>query len=279
MKTLYVTDMDGTLLNNESRVNPKSAEIISELSRRGALITVATARTPATVVPLLQDTHTTPPAIVITGAALWDRQAESYSDVKTIHHDNVAEVLIECKRDDIHPFVYTFTKPNSIDVYHDTHPLTNHEQSFIDQRNGTVLKHFHEHTPLPNTAADSVILFFAMGDEKPIRAIAERLEQTGRYAISCYPDNLRKGLYLLEIFTTGVTKANAIRQVKEQIGAERVVVFGDNLNDLSMFEVADLAVAVANALPQVKERADIVIGANTADAVAHFIAQDLEQQL
>jgi hypothetical protein len=90
---------------------------------------------------------------------------------------------------------------------------------------------------------------------------------------------LRKGLYLLEIFTTGVTKANAIRQVKEQIGAERVVVFGDNLNDLSMFEVADLAVAVDNALPQVKERADIVIGANTADAVAHFIAQDFEQQL
>jgi hypothetical protein len=277
MKTLYVTDMDGTLLNNESRVNSKSAEIISELTQRGALITVATARTPATVVPLLRDAITTPPAIVITGAALWDRQTESYDNVKTINPKDVTEVLSECKSDNIHPFVYTFTKPNTIDVYHDTYPLTGHEQSFIDQRNGTVLKHFHEHTPLPDAAASSVILFFAMGDEVPIRAIADRLQATGRYAISCYPDNLRKGLYLLEIFTTGVSKANAILQVKRQVEADRIVVFGDNLNDLSMFDVADLAVAVDNALPQVKERADIIIGTNAADSVARFIAEDFEQ--
>ena len=74
MKTLYVSDMDGTLLDNDSLVSPKSAAIISELSRQGTLITVATARTPATVDPLLASTYTCCPAIVMTGAAFWNRE-------------------------------------------------------------------------------------------------------------------------------------------------------------------------------------------------------------
>ncbi len=50
--------------------------------------------------------------------------------------------------------------------------------------------------------------------------------------------------------------------------------FGDNINDLPMMREADLAVAVSNALPEVKDAADIVIGANTDDAVARFILYD-----
>ena len=49
--------------------------------------------------------------------------------------------------------------------------------------------------------------------------------------------------------------------------------FGDNLNDLPMMAVADVAVAVANAMPQVREAADIVIGANDTDSVARYMLE------
>lgn len=62
--------------------------------------------------------------------------------------------------------------------------------------------------------------------------------------------------------------------MKEKTGADRVVAFGDNLNDIPMLQAADVAVAVENALPEVKEIADIVIGPNTDDAVAEFISGD-----
>ena len=75
---MYVTDMDGTLLAPDSRVSSESAQLITELSKQGALITVATARTPATVEPLLEDTYTSLPAIVMTGASLWDRRSKTY---------------------------------------------------------------------------------------------------------------------------------------------------------------------------------------------------------
>lgn len=59
-----------------------------------------------------------------------------------------------------------------------------------------------------------------------------------------------------------------------RLGAERLVVFGDNHNDLPMFEVADESYAVSNAVPAVLEAATGVIGSNDEDAVACWIAED-----
>lgn len=56
------------------------------------------------------------------------------------------------------------------------------------------------------------------------------------------------------------------------------MVFGDNLNDLPMMRVADTAVAVGNALPEVREEAAVTIGPNSADSVARFILEDHRQQ-
>ena len=72
-KTLYVSDMDGTLLGSDGRVSDRTAGIITRLSYLGVPITVATARTPATVRPLLAQTHTIVDAVVMTGAATWSR--------------------------------------------------------------------------------------------------------------------------------------------------------------------------------------------------------------
>ena len=49
------------------------------------------------------------------------------------------------------------------------------------------------------------------------------------------------------------------------------MVFGDSLNDVSMFKIADEAYAVGNAREEVKALATAVIGYNEEDAVAHFL--------
>ncbi|MDE6633608.1 MAG: HAD family hydrolase, partial [Muribaculaceae bacterium] len=74
MRTLFVTDLDGTLLNQERKVSNESAGILNESIAGGALFSVATARTPGTVGPLLQEVNCTLPLIVMTGAAIWDRK-------------------------------------------------------------------------------------------------------------------------------------------------------------------------------------------------------------
>jgi hydroxymethylpyrimidine pyrophosphatase-like HAD family hydrolase len=60
------------------------------------------------------------------------------------------------------------------------------------------------------------------------------------------------------------------------MGAERLVVFGDNRNDIPMMQIADLAVAPENAVDEVKAIADVVIEPNYMNSVAKFILSEIE---
>lgn len=275
MKQLFITDLDGTLLNPESRVSERSAAIISSLSRQGVLITVATARTPATVEPLFQHTFTTPPAIVLTGAAMWDRTEHRYIEPRYFLPTEADEILELCRECGLSPFRYTIGHDNIIHSYYKGTPSIK-EQKFIDERSHLGLKRIHINEPYNAAAAAGTILIFALGPADTIYKAAECLRQRGGCSVSDYPDIFNSSVAYLEIFAPGVSKADAARRLREHTGADRLTVFGDNLNDLPMMAVADVAVAVANALPQVKEAADVVIESNATDAVARYIAEHAE---
>ena len=55
MKTLYISDLDGTLLSSDALLSEKSREALRHFSSRGILISAATARTAATVSHILAD--------------------------------------------------------------------------------------------------------------------------------------------------------------------------------------------------------------------------------
>lgn len=277
-KTIYISDLDGTLLGSDSRISDRSAEIISELSRRGALISVATARTPATVVPLLAQTYTRPDAIVMTGAAFWNRSRNNFDEVHLMPENDVVQALECCRRMDVHPFVYTM-RPDEpfMDVYHGAATMNRAEESFYQERCHLRFKRFHTGTPLPPTAIDRTVLMFAMGPTEHVEAVAAGLKAHTDCSVGCYPDIFIPDVSNLEIFAPGVSKARAALELKQNWRAERLVVFGDNLNDLPMFAVADVAVAVGNALDAVKDAANVVIEPNYTDSVARFIQQDFEK--
>lgn len=275
-RTLYVSDMDGTLLGSDSLVSRRTARIISELSRQGALITVATARTPATVVPLLSETFTLPPAIVMTGAAQWLRSTGEFCNVSFIPREDLDAIRGVCGGYDIHPFVYSLDSPSFLSVYHDGEELNPQEEAFYRARCHLALKKFHLGCAAPDR--DRIVLCYATGPHERIFAAGEELKKRGGISLSCYYDIFDRGMAHLEMFAPGVSKAAAVQALRASLGVERVVVFGDNLNDMPMMGVADYAVAVGNAFEEVKEMADEVIGPNTDDAVARFILDDWERR-
>lgn len=271
MKHLFVTDMDGTLLNEHSKVSPVSAKIISDLSRQGALITVATARTPATVEPLLEDTYTSLPGIVMTGAAMWDRNNRSYVNTHPFDGDADHQLLAVMRSEGIEPFVYTFFDGDPLLHVFRNSPLSDYDIRFMDERRVSGLKEFHIDRPMPE--GGHTMLFFAMGPRERIFAAADKIRALRICSVSAFTDIFGEDTGILELFAPGVSKASAVQALKSQTGADRLIVYGDNLNDLPMMAVADESVAVANALPEVKAAATRVIGPNTADAVARDIMQ------
>lgn len=271
MKTLFITDMDGTLLNSDSHVSSESAEIISDLSREGALISVATARTPATVVPLLRQTFTTIPAVVLTGAALWDRNQGCFIETKLLPQDAVEFLLNEFTRHEINPFIYTVQNNRYMLVYHNG-PMLKAEDNFYNERRHLELKRFVlNHPSAYLKPMGDTVLFLGMGDTQRICALAENLRKDPQLSVSCYPDIFNPSVSNIEVFAAGVSKASAVKRLAELCNADRIVAYGDNLNDLPLFAVADESVAVANALEAVREAADRVIGSNNIDSVARDI--------
>lgn len=270
--TLYITDLDGTLLNGESRVSPESARILSRLSQSGCMITVATARTPATVEPLLKHVVTRVPAVVSTGAALWDRKARCFLEVHYLGAVLSRAVVEACRGGGLTPFCYNYDPDGIIRAYFSGRP-ERREQKFIDERGGLPLKRMYVvDGPSPSTeGAATAVQIFAMGDLERVRVVADRLRGRGDCAVSFYPDIFNPLTGLLEVFALGVSKASAIRRLRELTGARRTVVFGDSSNDLPMMREADVSVAVSNAIDEVKQAADMVIGPNTADSVARCI--------
>lgn len=276
-KHLFVSDMDGTLLGPDSLVSPESAEIITRLSKRGIPVTVATARTPATVDVLLENTYTSIPAIVMTGAALWDREARRYIHPVLLQPDVAQKVMDVFADEGVSPFIYVLDGSEFLNVYHKS-DMNHAEAKFYEDRRHLKGKRFvlgdsHELEVAPS----GMILAFAMGDAAKIEAVAARLRGLEGISVSCYRDIFNKDIANIEIFGAGVSKANAIRRLANHIGAEIITVYGDNLNDLPMFEIADDAVAVANAMPEVIASADRVIGPNSESSVAKDMGRCAER--
>ena len=272
--TLYISDLDGTLLDTESRISDTTAEIISDLTEDGALITVATARTPATVQKLLQSTVTAPPCIVMTGAAMWDRKEKRYIDPQLMPEATATAIMNELETAGVNPFVYCLDpEAPFLEVYHAWN-MTRKEIDFYEERRHLPLKKFHIGQRPGADKMNRVILMFAIGPTESVSSASSRIMELRECSVSVYPDIFDPSSSIIEIFSEGVSKSAAALKLKEELKAERLVVFGDNLNDLPMFKVADVSVAVGNALAQVKEKDDITIGTNNENSVARFIERD-----
>ncbi len=275
-KTLYVSDLDGTLMQPGAYLSQKTIDLLNRSIGEGKLFTVATARTPATVAGIIKDVKMSLPAIVFTGAAIWNPASGKYSDIRYMDADSAAE-LAETYRKEKFP-IFHFTLENDvINIYHIGGKLNELERRFMEERLHSPYKRFHISATgedmLPPDISKTII-FYGMQPTYLAEAIHERVSGLPGCRHQCYHDIYGQEIALVDAFAPDATKANAVLRMKEKTGADRVVAFGDNLNDIPMLQAADVAVAVENALPEVKEIADIVIGPNTDDAVTEFISGD-----
>lgn len=78
--------------------------------------------------------------------------------------------------------------------------------------------------------------------------------------------------WYLEIFSAEAGKDKGARRLQALIGADRLVAFGDNSNDLPLFAAADVACCVASGRPDARAAADVIVAGNNDDGVARYLA-------
>ena len=275
-KTLYVSDRDGTLLQPDARLSERTISMLNEAISKGALFTIATARTPATVASIIEKLDLRLPAVVMTGTALWNKDDRTYSCVKYMD-DKAVKELVKIYRETHYPtFLYTL-RDEKIHIYH-LGSLSDIERTFIEERSHNFAKILHipsdGNSELPDYLGDTV-LFYGMQPDARTEAVFRLTSEVENVRVQKYHDFYGPEIGILEAFSPQSTKAIAIRELASRVGATRIVTFGDNINDIPMLELADVGVAMENGLEEVKRIADVVTGRNTDDAVARFILHDM----
>lgn len=272
-QTLYISDLDGTLLNRDSVVSPHSIEKINALLQKGMLFTVATARTPATVVPLLQQLNLNIPAILMNGAVLYDIQQRRYIRSNGFTDNSALRYISLLEKRELVPFVYRIAH-NKLQVFHK--PLANDMQrEFKRQRENTPYKDFILTTDYQKELLDNPPLFLLVIDRfDKLQTAAAEISRAGKCSIFCYRDIIDPEYGNLEIYPKGVSKAATAQEIITRLNPWEVVVFGDNLNDLPLFRVADRRYAPENAIDEIKQQATAIIADNDHDGVARFLCDD-----
>lgn len=230
--------------------------------------TVATARTIATVRPLLEGLDLRWPVIMMNGVCTWHPLTQRFIDVAYLDTEAASRVLELLKAYRLQAFLYTLQHDELSTYYEELSAPT--AKTFVDER-VKLGKVFTQIDDLRRCLDRGIVYCSVSYPEEQLRPVYEELKDDPRLHLAFYRDVYSEELWYLEVCASGASKHRAVQTLKDKCEFERVVCFGDNYNDLPMFEVSDESCAVANAVEDVKCRATHVIGSNREDGVARYL--------
>ena len=267
--TLYITDLDGTLLTPRAELTGFAEENLKRLMGNGLLFTVATARTwQSASIVLKKILPLAAPAVLLNGALIYDTQANKYVQKAIIPEQALLELLRVARAHGQTGFIYSI-RDGYIRPYHEDISDRPVLLDFMAARTGY---YKFIRTPDLGLHANEEIVHFTMQDSYGALApLRDAIEVLPEIACVLYEDAYLAGNWYLECYSHTATKGNAVRFLRERYGYEKIIGFGDNLNDIPLFEACDETYAVSNAKDELKAMATGVIGSNDGDGVVEFL--------
>lgn len=268
IKILYISDLDGTLLDSAGKLSENTTEKLNSLLGRGLHFAFATARTIYSAGAITAGLNLDTPCILMNGVCVYDLKKRKYVSIESVSRELSEKVISLFEEYRVECFMFRICGEKLTTYYTE---LTDRVMaSFAEDRQKNYGKPFVQCRDLRDVSDGEAVYFTAMCEHDRLLPIRNAVEETEGLDCAFYVDTYT-GKWYLEVFSSAASKANGIRKLRELYGFDRVVAFGDNLNDLPMFEQADVSIAVANARDEVKAEADIVIGSNDRDGVAEWL--------
>jgi Cof subfamily protein (haloacid dehalogenase superfamily) len=272
-RTLFVSDLDGTLLPSTKEISATQTATLNLLIEGGLQFTVATARSVQAVIFLLKDVDLRHPAITLGGSLVTLPRLRKHVLARALSQRTAEELLSRLFHRGILPFVAAIDEQRDWAFY--SHSTSAAAQWYVDEKKAYSDPRlcWYEH---PKDIQDKDILSITVFlEQKELEEFTGDVTQVDGCRLSAMPMRHFPGWYEVTVSHPAADKGQALGDLCRlwKDTWDRVVVFGDDLNDLPMFEAADFAVAVRNAVPDVLAKADQVIPSNESGSVIEYLAQ------
>jgi len=253
---LIAVDLDGTLFHTDHQVSARTIETLHAVVARGHRIVVATGRGLHSAMPRLQRLPPGTRLVCSNGAYEVDRQ-DGLITWATPMAATTSSVVRQRVLDHL---------PTASFGWETVHGL-GYEVAFEREAGGAhTLEQGGRHAP---PGESDVLKLFVKTPERRggdlARTLQALLEDTVEVSASSVP--------FVEVMAAGATKGAALARIAADLGIEpsRTMAFGDGQNDVSMLRWAEEAVAMGNAVPELKDIADAYAPSHADDGVARFL--------
>jgi len=269
MTQLFLTDLDHTFLRDDLSISDYSKTVWNSMAQKH-IMGIATARTYKKSEQFLTGLHINTPMILLDGSLIVSPQ-KKIVDMKIISKSIADEIIHHGSKLDIYPFVLALKDQNINEAFLYPTQLNSYQKELLTRYKGD--DNLQECTNIKAMDDNFKLVYF--GEKEKLEELQDNLQSIFKDEIKyILAPEAYLGCYFLTLLHKDADKAHGLQKVREitQIDYKDFTVFGDNLNDIGMFNLAKTSVAVANAQEQVKKIATVVSEYNNnEDAVAKYL--------
>ncbi len=274
---LYISDLDGTLLRNDAMLSGYTKQKLNELLSDGLHFTVASARNVHSVRSLLDGVNMTMPIIGSNGAYISEFETGSPLMINSIDNDVAKEIFSLIGSHGSVPFVTSHNGKEDC-LYLDK-IINDGMLWYLNERTWAGDKRLRMTNNVEEKLDERIICLNVINTKEHLEDLFTDIisRYTELVEVNYFENPYSPGWYWMTVYDRKATKEHAIKSLMEMLALQvsELTVFGDSRNDISMFKIASKAVAVANALDEVKSYASEIIGPNEEDGVVNYISSDL----
>lgn len=282
---LFVTDLDGTLLNSDHKLSEYSMNAIKTAMDKGIPICIATGRSYNDILEIISELDVKPYIISSNGASVYNTNGEKMYSI-SIPKDQVREIITYLKAQNLEFEVaddeYTYITQKGLDILHqeledvgsvDTKKREELEQDVL----GLVLSQGNL-----KVVPDMEVLLDSIESANSVSSISAYLNKIHkameRFTMDKRILTFSSWKYNFEMTSSDTSKGIALKHLCEHlhIDLSDVAVIGDNYNDLSMIKIAGIKGAMGNAVENIKSMADFQAPTNDEDGAAKFLYKLME---
>jgi Cof subfamily protein (haloacid dehalogenase superfamily) len=273
---LLAIDIDGTLLNSQHELSPRTRQAVLRAKRAGIEIVLATGRRYSRTLPLVEPLELNVPLITASGALI-----KRASDHQTLFQAEFQPRTLDLCLETIaaHGYeavLYGDTFDQGFDFYHrDTTTSCQLLTEFFAKNQGFGRLHASIMTDPPL----GVFAGFVMGTHDQMHALVEEIERAVPKQLYLHVlRSPRYAGYMCEIAPAGVSKWTGVWRLASEwgIAADEICAVGDDVNDVPMIEAAGLGIAMGNAVEETKAAADRIAPTNDEDGLEQVVDWVLE---